>query len=238
MFLNLTSFYSSCFSLLSTRFWRISWQVISCLTISLLQNKYLGYACIALSVELSNIFLHLRQLLNICQYPKDSSLYLLNRWVNLIAFVLFRGSVQVFLTSKMLQHKDSVPGSVFFIASLCVMTVSVITIVLFYRLLQSEFGSKDTDSFSSSFNQRKTIKNQSEAIKPNNGVAKCKHSLHDFDQSNGTLVFDENKAKWNEMQSSCWRIFFLTTRLTNSKKCKINSCNEWHKKRDTQISFQ
>lgn len=204
--------------------------MISCLTISLLQNKYLGYASIALSVELSNIFLHLRQLLNICQYSKDSRLYLLNRWVNLIAFVLLRGSVQVFLTSKMLQHKDSVPASVFFVASLCVMTVSVMTIVLFYRLLQSEFGSKDTDSSPSSLNQRKTIK-------PNNGVTKSKHSLHDLDQSNGTLV-GENKVKWNEIQSSCWRTSFLTTRLTNTvKKRKINSCNEWHKKRDTQISF-
>ena len=128
------------FSILLTR------QVISCLSISLVENKYLGYACVALSVELSNMLLHLRQLLKIAQVPKDNVWYLVNRWVNLFAFVFLRGSVLLFLNSKMMQHHDSVPGAVLFVASLCLVVVSTMTIVLFFRLLWSEFGPNNREN--------------------------------------------------------------------------------------------
>ncbi|RWS29557.1 TLC domain-containing protein 2-like protein, partial [Leptotrombidium deliense] len=57
--------------------------IVSCFTITVFQHKYLGYCCTALTIELHNIFLHFRQLLNIANVPRDSTLYRLNRIVNI-----------------------------------------------------------------------------------------------------------------------------------------------------------
>lgn len=144
------------------------------MSISLVQNRYLGYSSIALVVELSNIFLHLRQLFKIGGLDERSTAYLINRWVNLIAFVVLRGSIQIFLTSKLIVHKDSVPFSVFVAGALCVIAVTIMTVVLFYRLLQSEFGPKTTSN-----NSHRITNNEKDHIKkPKNGYANTDSQRH------------------------------------------------------------
>ena len=157
------------------------------MSISLAQNLYLGYASIALVVELSNVFLHLRQLFKIAGRDESSTLYLVNRWVNLVAFVTLRGSIQIFLTSKLMVHKDSVPFSVFIVGALCVIVVTIMTVVLFYRLLQSEFGSKtlannNQSQIANTINDYATITSVSK-----NGQEKI-GSSSSFTQRNGLLV--------------------------------------------------
>lgn len=56
--------------------------VMSCLSISVVHRQFLGFACIALTVEVSNVFLHTRHLMKIAGW-EDSPLFAINRWTNL-----------------------------------------------------------------------------------------------------------------------------------------------------------
>jgi hypothetical protein len=47
---------------------------------------YVGYAVVGLLVEVNSVFLHLRQLLQICAVPRKSGVYRLNSLVNLGEF--------------------------------------------------------------------------------------------------------------------------------------------------------
>ncbi|CAG2123401.1 unnamed protein product, partial [Medioppia subpectinata] len=57
--------------------------IISCFSLTVTQHKYCGYASIALLIELSNIFLHFRQLLLISNTSKGSTIYRTNCYTNL-----------------------------------------------------------------------------------------------------------------------------------------------------------
>ena len=48
---------------------------------------YIGYAAVALIVELNSIFLHLRQLLQICHFTKNDSIYRFNSLINLGRYI-------------------------------------------------------------------------------------------------------------------------------------------------------
>ena len=56
--------------------------VITCLTISVLHDRYLGFACTSLAVEVSNVFLHARSLMKIAGLA-DGAVFAILRWINL-----------------------------------------------------------------------------------------------------------------------------------------------------------
>jgi len=58
-------------------------QIILCFGIAILTKVYIGYAVLALVVEINSVFLHMRQLLQCCGFPRTNSLYRLNSLINL-----------------------------------------------------------------------------------------------------------------------------------------------------------
>ena len=58
-------------------------QIITCFGIAVFTKLYVGYAVLALVVELNSIFLHLRQLLQTCGFSRSNQYYRLNSLVNL-----------------------------------------------------------------------------------------------------------------------------------------------------------
>ena len=54
-----------------------------CFGIAIITQHYVGYAVVALIVEINSIFLHLRQLLQVLKVPRDSLPYRINSLVNL-----------------------------------------------------------------------------------------------------------------------------------------------------------
>lgn len=49
----------------------------------MVERKYVGYCCVALIIEISNIFLHFRQLLLIANMSKNKVLYRVNSVINI-----------------------------------------------------------------------------------------------------------------------------------------------------------
>ncbi|XP_054156192.1 TLC domain-containing protein 2-like [Oppia nitens] len=63
---------------------------ISCLTVSTVTKRFSGYCLTALTVEVSNIFLHWRQLLYLSDVPNDSKTYRLNSIILIISMIIMR----------------------------------------------------------------------------------------------------------------------------------------------------
>jgi len=113
--------------------------IIVCFGVSIVSRMYVGYAVVALVIELNSIFLHLRQLLQICQFKKDNKIYRVNSIINLATFVGFRISVMAWMSKWMLINKDLIPFVFYTLGSIGLAIMTVMNIILFYRLLQSDF---------------------------------------------------------------------------------------------------
>ncbi|KAL4223232.1 TLC domain-containing protein 2 [Mactra antiquata] len=113
--------------------------IILCFGLAVCTKLYIGYAVLALIVELNSIFLHLRQLLQCCGIPKTNSLYRLNSLVNLGTFLGFRILTLCWMTRWIVINKDLVPLAFYTLGSVGLAVMTVMNIILFYRLLNSDF---------------------------------------------------------------------------------------------------
>ncbi|KAK3084464.1 hypothetical protein FSP39_013949 [Pinctada imbricata] len=113
--------------------------ILVCFTIAIVTRMYVGYAVVALVIELNSIFLHLRQLFQICGLKKDNPFYRFNSVVNLGTFVIFRISIMAWMSRWMLINKDLIPLVFYTLGSIGLAVMMVMNIILFYRLLQSDF---------------------------------------------------------------------------------------------------
>jgi len=57
-----------------------------CFGTAVLLRLYVGYAVVALVVEVNSVFLHTRQLMLICQVDKSSNIYRFNSLANIGEF--------------------------------------------------------------------------------------------------------------------------------------------------------
>ncbi|KAJ8312695.1 hypothetical protein KUTeg_010068 [Tegillarca granosa] len=84
----------------------IGHHIITCFSVAIVTKYYIGYAVISLIVELNSVFLHMRQLLQICGYPKQNKIYRLNSLVNLGTFVACRIAILAWMSSfEMLSYE-------------------------------------------------------------------------------------------------------------------------------------
>uniref|UniRef100_A0A8C9TR31 TLC domain containing 2 n=2 Tax=Scleropages formosus TaxID=113540 RepID=A0A8C9TR31_SCLFO len=126
--------------------------VITCFSISVLTGRYVGFAVVALLVEINSIFLHLRQVLRMAGLAK-STMYRLNSMVNLGTYVVFRISTLAWMTRWLVLNRDHIPLISYTVGSVGMAIMTAMNIVLFYRLLRSDFlkssregwKEKDTD---------------------------------------------------------------------------------------------
>lgn len=104
-----------------------------------IQTKYaIGLTCVALLVEVNGMFLHARKLMQIFQYGFEHKMYIVNKYTNLITFVVFRGYpigrifyAFLYECPTLTLHLRSV-----FICLLGIM--AVINMMLFWRLCNSD----------------------------------------------------------------------------------------------------
>ncbi|KAK6192485.1 hypothetical protein SNE40_003942 [Patella caerulea] len=117
--------------------------VIFCaFSIAVFTRLYVGYAVVSLLVELNSIFLHIRQLLQILGYSKNNCLYRLNSLINLGTFVVFRISVLSWMTRWIVINRHLIPLAFYSVGSIGLAIITVMNIVLLYRLFRSDFISK------------------------------------------------------------------------------------------------
>ncbi|XP_012942870.1 TLC domain-containing protein 2 [Aplysia californica] len=124
--------------------------IISCFMVAVLTRHYVGYAVVALIVEINSIFLHFRQLLQICGTSKFNPWYRLNSLINLATFIVCRILLLCWMTRWIVINKDAVPLLFYTMGSVGLAVMVGMNIILFYRLLRSDFISvKDTADSSS-----------------------------------------------------------------------------------------
>ncbi|KAM3932859.1 TLC domain-containing protein 2 [Leptodactylus fuscus] len=121
--------------------------VITCFGISLLLHRYVGFSVVALLVEINSIFLHLRQILLMANLVK-TTVYRLNSILNLGTYVVFRISTLAWMTRWLVLNRDNIPLLTYTVGSVSMAIMTVMNIVLFYRLLRSDFlkSARDTPS--------------------------------------------------------------------------------------------
>ena len=104
----------------------------------------MSYGLIAMIIEISGVFLHMRQVILMYDVRKESLLFKITQIINLVTFLVLRIGV-LLLMSVLLFYDRILMGPWMFIYMLAV-TISVLgfNIVLFYRILQADdvFGLK------------------------------------------------------------------------------------------------
>ncbi len=113
-------------------------QVITCFGISVLTCRYVGFAVVALLVEINSVFLHLRQVLCMASLAK-STFYRINSMINLGTYVVFRINTLAWMTRWLVLNRDLIPLISYTIGSVGLAIMTVMNIVLFCRLMRSDF---------------------------------------------------------------------------------------------------
>ncbi|KAG9265197.1 TLC domain-containing protein 2 [Astyanax mexicanus] len=112
--------------------------VITCFGLSVLTCRYIGFAVVALLVEINSIFLHLRQMLRMANVSK-STFYRVNSMINLGTYVVFRINTLAWMTRWLVLNRDLIPLLSYTVGSVGLAIMTVMNIVLFYRLLRTDF---------------------------------------------------------------------------------------------------
>lgn len=109
----------------------------------LLRTRNIGYALYALSLEINSVFLHARRLLR--RYGLAARMTLLARVVdvgNYITFVIFRFGVVLEALRILAVQRHRFPLVIHIFTVFSVSAIGVLNVVLFWRLLKDQFGSK------------------------------------------------------------------------------------------------
>lgn len=117
--------------------------VISCFLYALYTHLYVAGAVVALLVEVNSVTLHLRLMLKLAG-AHSSSIYYINKFANIITYVLFRLSAQFYLTWYIIQNYSRLEHGGYFLFSMIVMNIMIS--IYFYRLLRSDFFSMSKSS--------------------------------------------------------------------------------------------
>lgn len=112
--------------------------MVTCFGLSVLSGRYVGFAVVALLVELNSVFLHLRQLLRMGSMAKGTP-YRVNSIINLGTYVVFRINTLAWMTRWLVLNRDKVPLLAYTLGSVGMAIMTAMNIVLFYRLLRSDF---------------------------------------------------------------------------------------------------
>ncbi|KAM6933142.1 TLC domain-containing protein 2 [Xenentodon cancila] len=112
--------------------------VITCFGLSVLSCRYVGFSVVALLVEINSVFLHLRQILRMANMAA-STLYRVNSMINLGTYVVFRINTLAWMTRWLVLNRDKVPLLAYTLGSVGMAIMTAMNIVLFCRLLRSDF---------------------------------------------------------------------------------------------------
>ncbi|XP_066492560.1 TLC domain-containing protein 2 [Tiliqua scincoides] len=112
--------------------------VIVCLGISFVVHRFVGFALVALLVEVNSIFLHLRSILRMAGLTHTTS-YRLNSLVNLGTYVVFRITTLAWMTRWLVLNREKIPPATYVVSTVGMTIMTPMNIILFYRVLRSDF---------------------------------------------------------------------------------------------------
>ncbi|XP_026882196.2 TLC domain-containing protein 1-like [Electrophorus electricus] len=110
--------------------------VLWCFLYALYTRRYVGGAVIALLVEINSVTLHTRLLLKLAE-ARASTVYRINKLLNLLTYVTFRLGTQFYLTWYLLWNYSWLDHAAYFLGT--VLLMDIIILIYFYRLLRADF---------------------------------------------------------------------------------------------------
>ncbi|KAM8902859.1 TLC domain-containing protein 1 isoform 1-T3 [Spinachia spinachia] len=119
--------------------------VISCFLYALYTELYVAGAVIALFVEVNSVTLHLRLLLKMAN-AQSSSMFRINKLVNISTYLSFRLGTQFYLTWYIVKNYTWLDHGFYFLFAMIAMNIMILT--YFFRLLRADFFPKSRSSAS------------------------------------------------------------------------------------------
>ncbi|XP_043200103.1 TLC domain-containing protein 2-like [Amphibalanus amphitrite] len=119
--------------------------VILCFGLAAVSGQYLGYALVALVIEVNSVFVHVRQMLIVQGMAKHAKPYRLNSLLNVATFLVFRITTMGWMTRWLVVNRDVVPLPAYTLGSVALATLMVMNIVLFFRILYADFRKAKRD---------------------------------------------------------------------------------------------
>lgn len=124
----------------------VSWEilihhvvVIFCFGISVIKLEFINYAIVSLLCEINSVFLHVRQLLNLSNTPRSSSIYRFNSLVNILTYIFFRICTLAWMVRWLVLHKGLIPDLLHKIGVFGMSIMTVINLILFARILGKDY---------------------------------------------------------------------------------------------------
>uniref|UniRef100_A0A8V5GUU3 Uncharacterized protein n=1 Tax=Melopsittacus undulatus TaxID=13146 RepID=A0A8V5GUU3_MELUD len=111
---------------------------------SVVSPEYIGFALVALLVEINSIFLHLRQILLMANLV-HTSCYRLNSILNLGTYMVFRIATLAWMSRWLFLNRESVPLATYSIGTAGMAIMTPMNVILFYRLLRRDFFKSSRD---------------------------------------------------------------------------------------------
>uniref|UniRef100_A0A8C6X127 TLC domain-containing protein n=1 Tax=Naja naja TaxID=35670 RepID=A0A8C6X127_NAJNA len=112
--------------------------VIVCFGFAFLVRRFVGFAMVALLVEINSVFLHLRTILRMAGLVNTAS-FRLASLINLGTYLVFRILILAWMSRWLALNRENVPAVPYAMGTVGMAIMLPINIVLFYRLLRSDF---------------------------------------------------------------------------------------------------
>ncbi|XP_072050591.1 TLC domain-containing protein 2-like [Amphiura filiformis] len=109
------------------------------------RQSLLGYGLISTLVEVNGVFLHLRQLLLMYGVPKQSKLYKINLFLNIITYLGLRVGVLVVMEICLIYDRQLMPLWVNNLMLVATLVIIVINLVLLHRIIKVDVISENSD---------------------------------------------------------------------------------------------
>lgn len=151
--------------------------VILCFGLAVWSAMFVGYAVVALFVEVNSIFLHTRQLLKIMGVSNQDPKYRLNSMLNIGTFVVFRIAVLGWMTRWIVIHKDDLTLPVYTLGSVGLAIIMFMNIILFFRICIVDFSKKKHKESKSSSLHKKILQDDDEVSAANGSIGGHSASL-------------------------------------------------------------
>ncbi|XP_060064750.1 TLC domain-containing protein 2-like [Ylistrum balloti] len=133
------------------------------------QKLCIGYNVLALMAEINSFFLHTRKLLQMMKVDYNSTFYKLVCLCNIGTFSVFRGYSNVRILVGMYIEFDRVPKFYFKCLTMSMTCMSLINIILFWRLLKSDFLRNRV---------KQPVNSTVKPINPENNINGNRHTAH------------------------------------------------------------
>lgn len=111
--------------------------MIVCFGFAFLVRRFVGFAMVALLVEINSVFLHLRKILQMAGLANTAS-FRLASLVNLGTYLVFRILILAWMSRWLALNWENVPAVPCAMGTVGMAIMLPINVVLFYRLLRSD----------------------------------------------------------------------------------------------------